>query len=411
MADRRHHDELRILAPYERADEIERAITRRRLLAMGAGGAMAAFLAACGGGAARPAATEGGTTTAAAGGTTATTAPQLEKSLLVGSWSDYQDPENVKAFSSKVGPKVTVSQYEDNEAMLAKVQASPSSYDIVVPTGYAVRTMADKGLLQKLDHGQIPNLANIEDAFRKTTYDEGNVYSVPKDYGVTSFYYRTDIVKEEPKTLMDFFELLPKYSKQRVNFLTGGEQNVSLALAALGLDINSEDEGDLEKAKQLLLRVRPHVSTFASTFIDKVANGEIYMGFGWNGDLRRAIEERKKKGKNDVVFVIPEGKTEYWVDNWAITAGAKSPAAAHAFINFMSEPRTAAREMLYHQYPVPVKGVAEQATGDLAELKAVATDPIIAVPNEAIARYQSIVQTPQSLRQRDRIYTEMKAES
>jgi spermidine/putrescine transport system substrate-binding protein len=419
MSDPGRRGEIEILAPAERVPAIERMVMdRRRLLAVGAGGAMAAFLAACGGGgASAPQATTaaattagGGETGATAGGTTTAAAPpELEKSFLLGNWTDYSAPENYKAFTADLGPKVNVSPYEDNEQMLAKVKASPSSYDIVVPTGYAVKTMAELGLLSELDHAQLPNLENLEDAFRESDYDEGNRYSVAKDYGVTSFFYRTDIVKESPKTLMEFFDLLPKYSKRRVNFLTGGEQNVALALAALGHDINTEDEAQLEEAKQLLFKVRPHVSSFKSTYIDDVINGNIELGFGWNGDVRRAIEDRAKNGKKDLVFVIPEGKTEYWVDNWCITKGAKNPAASHAWINFVLEPRNAAREMNYHQYPVPVKGIVEEATGELASLKALAADPIIAVPNEAIARFQSITQTPKSLRQREEIYTEFVA--
>ena len=72
------------------------------------------------------------------------------------------------------------------------MRAGGSKYDIVAPTGYAVKTMADLGLIMPLTHELIPNIKNIQPAFTKTVYDPGNKYSVPKDYGITSFYWLTE---------------------------------------------------------------------------------------------------------------------------------------------------------------------------------------------------------------------------
>ena len=83
--------------------------------------------------------------------------------------------------------------------MLAKLRAGGSKFDVISPTGYAVKTMADLGLIMPLTHELIPNMKNISPAFTKTDYDPGNVYSVPKDYGITSFYWLTDKVSGHPE--------------------------------------------------------------------------------------------------------------------------------------------------------------------------------------------------------------------
>ena len=101
---------------------------------------------------------------------------------------------------------------------------------------------------------------------------------------------------------------------------------MALALAALGYSINTEDEDEIEEAKQLLIDVKPNVDTINSTFIERATRGEIDFGMGWNGDIRRAIVALEKKGR-EMVFLVPEGPTEYWVDNWVIppTASTRSP--------------------------------------------------------------------------------------
>jgi spermidine/putrescine transport system substrate-binding protein len=254
-----------------------------------------------------------------------------------------------------------------------------------------------------LTHELIPNMKNITPAFTETDYDPGNKYSIPKDYGITSFYWLTDKVSESPTTIAECFELLktPKFKDLRVNFLEGATQVLALALAALDYSISSEDQGEIDEAKQLLVDVKPNVDTINSTFIERAQRGEIDFGMGWNGDIRRAIETLKKKDR-EMVFLVPEGKTEYWVDNWVIPADAEHPVAAHKWLDFVLDPVNAGREMNYHQYPVPVEGIEGVDP-------ALANDPIINVANEKIEGYESQIETAKGLQLRNRAYTEFKA--
>jgi spermidine/putrescine transport system substrate-binding protein len=246
-------------------------------------------------------------------------------------------------------------------------------------------------------------MKNIQPAFTETDFDPGNKYSVPKDYGITSFYWLTDRVDANPKTLAEAFDLLktPEFKEMRVNFLEGGVQLMALALAALGPSINTEDQAEIDEAKQLLLDVKPNVDTINSTYIERASRGEIDFGMGWNGDVRRAIEALKKKDR-EMVFMVPEGKGDFWVDNWVISAEAQHPVAAHKWIDFLLDPVVAGREMNYHQYAVPVEGIKGVDP-------ALANDPIIDIPDEKIEGYEAQIDTAKGLQQRNRAYTEFKA--
>jgi spermidine/putrescine transport system substrate-binding protein len=398
-------EELHILVPESRRAEIQRMVTRRQALLAGSGAAMAAYLAACGGSTSSSGGGGGG-----GGGDeeaekppTPADAPVEQGDLLLANWVDYSDPANYKAYAKEVGPKVKVSGFGSNDEILAKLRAGGAKYDVISPTGYAVKTMADLKLIMPLTHELIPNIKNLSPAFTKTSYDPGNKYSVPKDYGITSFYWLTEKVSESPKTIKECFELLktPKFKDLRVNFLEGGTQVMALALAALGYSINSEDQGEIDAATKLLVDVKPNVDTINSTFIERATRGEIDFGMGWNADIRRAIVKLAEKDR-EMIFLVPDGNTEFWVDNWVIPTDAEHPVAAHKWINFVLDPVAAGREMNYHQYPVPVEGIK----GVDPKL---ANDPVIDIPDAKIEGYESQIETAKGLQQRNRAYTEFKA--
>jgi spermidine/putrescine transport system substrate-binding protein len=400
-------DELNILVPESEVGAVQRMVTRRQALIAGGGAAMAAYMAGCGGSTGNESGGGGGS---GGGEESAETKPptpadgQVESGeLLLANWVDYSDPANYKAYQQEYGLKVNVTGFGSNDEILAKLRAGGSKFDVISPTGYAVKTMADLGLIMPLTHELIPNIKNIQPAFTETDYDPGNKYSVPKDYGITSFYWLTDKVSDNPTTIAECFELLkdPKMKDLKVNFLEGGTQVVAMALAALGYSINSEEEGEIEEAKQLLIDVKPNVDTINSTFIERAERGEIDFGMGWNGDIRRAIVTLAKKDR-EMVFLVPDGPTEYWVDNWVIPADAEHPVAAHKWIDFVLDPVNAGKEMNYHQYPVPVVGI-KGVDKELAE------DPVINIADEKIAGYESQIETARGLQQRNRAYTEFKA--
>ena len=398
----------------DRPDELDMdrrfTVTRRQALAAGGGAAMATYLAACGGSTSSNGG--GGNSSGGSGGEADAKKPptpadgEVEQGdLLLANWVDYTDPANYKDYQKEYGPKVKVSGFGSNDEILAKLRAGGSKFDVISPTGYAVKTMADLGLIMPLTHELIPNIKNLSPAFTKTTYDPGNVYSVPKDYGITSFYWLDDKVPQgkDLKTIKDCFDFLktPEAKSLNVNFLEGGTQVMAIALSALGYSLNSEDEKEIEEAKNLLVEVKPNVDTINSTFIERATRGEIDFGMGWNADIRRAIVQLAKKGRT-MTFLVPDGPTEYWVDNWVVPTASEHPVAAHKWIDYVLEPEAAGREMNYHQYPVPVVGIK----GVDPKL---AADPVVNISDDKLQGYESQVETAKSLQQRNRAYTEFKA--
>ena len=139
---------------------------------------------------------------------------------------------------------------------------------------------------------------------------------------------------------------------------------MALALKALGYSLNTEDQKEIDEAKQLLLDVKPNVDTINSTYIEKASRGEIDFGMGWNGDVRRAIVELAKKDR-EMVYLVPDDSTEYWVDNWVIPTDAEHPVAAHKWIDYVLDPEAAGQG---DELP-PVRGADQRDPGRRPEAR------------------------------------------
>lgn len=387
MMDEAH---LKILVPYDQAEEVHRLLSRRQVLAAGAAGALGLMVAGC-----------GSKSSASRGTTSVASGAKLERSLLIGNWADYSDPASYTAYTKAFGPKITVDTYDSNNAILAKLNAGGSNYDIVVPAGFMVKILVEKKLALELNHDLLPNLKNLRGKFRQGAYDPGNRYSVPKDFGITSFFYRTAVVKDRPKTLREVLDMIPKYRDARVNFIEEPSDVSEVVLAALGKNTSTTDPKDFQEALDLLKRLRPYVDTLDTNYQERAIRGQIDIGMAWNGDGRKVIQERKKQG-DEVIYVVPTTNGVYWVDNWLIPAAAKDPVAAHRWINYMLEPQAAGREMNYHQYAVPVTGVDRYVS------KALAHDPVINIGDSTLKTYQTADQSAQRLKLGADLFTEFR---
>src|SRR5690606_35075739 len=108
------------------------------------------------------------------------------------------------------------------------------------------------GLLKELDHANIPNLENLAGRFREPSYDPGNRYSVPYQWGTTGIGYDADVFDTPPASLAALFD--PEQAAQyagKISLLNDGREVIGAALKYLGYSLNSTDPAQLEEAKQV----------------------------------------------------------------------------------------------------------------------------------------------------------------
>src|SRR5258708_1634712 len=412
-----NRDELNILAPREMKPKLDylhgegeggggHGMNRGEGLGVGGMAILAAAAAACGG--TTTTTSSGSQNQAGAGGNPLTHKP-LENHLEIYNWSQYDDPSTFTKFTklpaeAKVGMTTHETFYSSNDELLAKLHAGGTGYDIIVPSQNAVAELIqEKGLLA-LDKALLPNLKYLDPSFLKPSYDSTGDYHVIKDFGITMFFYNHKIVNEQPQTMHDFYLALPKYvSKGRTNLLDGAEEVVPLALMSLGLNPNTNSQSDLNQVKSFLLSILKGVTTIdSSASINDAIAGKIIMSQGWNGDVRRIVQGRKKQG--DITAIIPHAASEICADNWAIPVSAPHPVAAHAWINWLLTPGTAVTEMNYHNYKIPMASALAQLPASLRN------DPMFNVPKSYTNNYHYILNvSPQVVEARTQIYSEFKA--
>jgi putrescine transport system substrate-binding protein len=340
---------------------------------------------------------------------------QRERIVNIYNWSDYIDPAVISEFTKKTGIKVRYDTFDSNDTLETKLLAGKSGYDVVVPTAYFLERQIKAGLFQKLDKSKLPNLVNAwpEVTSRLAIYDPGNQFAVNYMWGTTGIGYNADKVRAilGADARIDSWDIvfkpenLAKFKDCGVMMLDSADDVLPAALHYLGLDPNSKNPADLEKAADLLAKVRPSVRKFhSSEYITALATGEICLVVGWSGDIKQA-QKRAQEARNkiDVGYAIPKTGAQMWFDNFAIPKDAKNVEEAHAFIDYMLQPDVAAKNSNFISY----------ANGNLASQKlidkAVLNDRSVYPDAETMkSLYINTAHDPKMQRLMNRLWTRVK---
>lgn len=271
--------------------------------------------------------------------------------LHVYNWSDYMDPDVIKAFEKKYGCRVVVDTFDSNEAMFSKIRAGGGTgYDLIFPTGYMAKIMNEQGMIEPLNHALIPNLKYVDKIYLAEKATDGAMrYSVPYMIGSTGIAYRTDRVKEAPTSWAVFGDAT--YAG-RMTMLNDMREAIGAALISLGFSPNTIDDEELAKARDQLIAWKRNLAKFdAEQYKNGVASGEFFIVQGYSGDVLQVMEE-----VDTVDYVLPEEGFLIATDVMVIPMGAANPDLAYKFINFLHDPAVAAQNMEWVMFLCPNEG-------------------------------------------------------
>jgi putrescine transport system substrate-binding protein len=280
---------------------------------------------------------------------------QSQRVVNVYNWSDYIDPKVLEDFTKETGIKVQYDTFDANETLETKLLAGKSGYDVVVPTAYFLERQIKAGVFQKLDKSQLKNLGNVwpDIAKRLAVYDPGNQYGVNYMWGTTGIGYNVKAMRERlgPDGKIDSWDIvfkpenLAKFKDCGIHMLDSADDIMPAALHYLGLNPNSTDPKDLDKASELLMKIRSFVRKFhSSEYLNALAAGEICLVVGWSGDIKQS-QRRAAEARNgvEIGYSIPNEGAQMFFDNLAIPKDAAHVAEAHAFIDYLLRPEVAAK--------------------------------------------------------------------
>ncbi|HVT52635.1 MAG TPA: polyamine ABC transporter substrate-binding protein [Dongiaceae bacterium] len=308
-------------------------------------------------------------------------------------WSDYIGEHTNDDFTKKTGIAVQYDVFDSNETLEAKLLAGNTGYDVVVPSGGFLGRQIQAGVFMKLDKSKLPNISNIDPVLMKATeaFDPGHEYSVPYFWGTVGIGYNVDKIKQimpdAPTDSWDLIlkpEIVSKFKDCGVTMLDAPSDVLQSVLIALGKDPHSDKPEDYAEVEKTLLAVRPYIKYFhSSSYINDIANGEICMAIGWNGDFSIA-QSRADEAKNGVhiQYVIPKEGALLWVDNLAIPKDATNVDQALQYINNMLDPQVAADVANFVHYASPNKTARDKGLIDKADLE----NPAIYPPDAVMSK-------------------------
>lgn len=254
---------------------------------------------------------------------------EYDSSINVLNWSSYIPDYVIRDFEKKYNIKVNYSTYSSNEELLAKVSGVKSgTYDLVFPSDYMVEIMKNKGIIQKLDKNRLNNYTFIEDRYLGLDYDSNNEYSIPFLTASVVIAVNREMIIDE---ISSYNDLLKSKYKDSIVLIDDTRIIIGIALMALGYDINSISDSELNEAMEWLIRLKSNIKAMDSDspksfLISKEAN----IGIMWSAEALLA-----KSVNNNIEIIIPSEEIIVSIDNFAIMNGSKKLDEVYLFIDYI----------------------------------------------------------------------------
>jgi spermidine/putrescine transport system substrate-binding protein len=315
------------------------------------------------------------------------------------------DHPSVDQFSQATGIKVKYSEViQDTGSFVAKVRPTLAAgqytgYDVATITnGVFFEQMKQLGYLVPLDQSRLTNFKRYAaDAYKHSSYDPGNVYSVPWQSGITGIAYDESKV---PKPITSFMDLFDPRLKGKVGMFANTDDLPNPTLVAMFGDPQKTGPDQWRQAADKLKQQRDAGIVrkyFEQDYIDSLSKGDIWACQAWSGDVFQALAS----GAKHLKFVIPKEGAIIWTDNLVLLKGVQHPVDAMMLMDFYYQPKIAAEVAEYVNYITPVPDAqqvvlkdASAAKGeDKAALLQVAHSPLV-FPTQAdyakLYRYRTL---------------------
>lgn len=267
--------------------------------------------------------------------------------ITVYNWGEYIDPELVQQFEEETNISVVYETFDSNEAMMTKIEQGGTSYDVAMPSEYAIEKMKENDLLYPIDLEKISNLENIDPYFLDLPFDPGNEYSIPYFWGTVGIAYNPTLL--EGQTFESWDDLWDPTLEQEVILVDSAREVIGMGLNSLGYSLNSTDMDELRQATDKLKTLGPNVKAIiGDEIVEMMRREEAAVALTWSGQAADMMWINE-----NIDYSVPEEGSNLWFDNMIIPKTAGNIEGAHEFINFMLDAEVAAQNADYVGYSTP----------------------------------------------------------
>ena len=315
----------------------------------------------------------------------------LDSGDIFGENSMIQDFE--EWYQDTYGKKVRVeySTFGTNEELYSQLNLG-NVYDLVCPSDYMIMKLLKEDKLEPLSkeffdtENENNYYVNGVSPYINGVFEENQIDGKPwADYaagymwGITGMVYNPEEVTEEEASTWTILEN-PKFYRQvtikdnvrdayfptlailnRDKLLDASFRNSADYEEQLSSIMNDTRKETIDEAEEKLKEIRANVYSFEtdSGKADMIS-GKVVANLQWSGDGVYALDQAEEDGFY-LDWAVPEECTNLWFDGWVmLKSGIGQDAAkqqvAEAFINFLSRPDNAVRNMYYIGYTSAIAG-------------------------------------------------------
>lgn len=94
-------------------------------------------------------------------------------------WDTYIGEGTLDQFQEATGITVRYDLYASADELFGKLREGDPGYDVVFPSNEYLQRRIEAGMLEPLDHAQIPNLKSLDPSSADARFDPGRKHSKP----------------------------------------------------------------------------------------------------------------------------------------------------------------------------------------------------------------------------------------
>jgi len=268
--------------------------------------------------------------------------PAAAETLRLLTWGSYAPESVIERFEEEY-PDIDVQvTFSNNEEMIAKLRATGGTgFDLAQPSHDRVyAAQVEYNIYKPLDLSKIDTSVmtpNLLDGVKANTTIDGEVYSVPHQWGTSGIMANT----AEVDGVTGWADLCDEQYAGRTSMRLRRTILLGMGFAMGKNPFELYDDPEayqemLDEVTEKLIDCKDVVKTYWTGGDDLAAlmlSGEVHVAETWDSTAFRIYGENP-----DIVFVPPETGALAWIDTFTIPRGGQNDDAAYKWINFVMRP-------------------------------------------------------------------------
>lgn len=316
------------------------------------------------------------------------------RTIKIYNWVDYIDEtvldEFVVYYKELTGETISYvyDTFETNESMYNTVKTGKTDYDLICPSEYMIQKMIREDMLETFDlekynlDGYQKNASlYLQNLFKTNNLD---MYAACYMWGTLGLIYNPQVLEETANGKefdLNTWEVMnnPLFEGKvslkdsvRDAYCVGSLLAHKNDLKQVAEKYTTNSSEYQQAVQEVINRTTPEAINNVSDELRNlkqniyglevdsgkgdIVTGKIAMNVAWSGDAVYSMDLAEEEDTY-LEYIIPREGGNVWFDGWVMPKGADKELA-QTFINFLSQPEIAARNMEYIGYTSAIAGDA-----------------------------------------------------